>query len=85
MEHAVGLRIPARAAQAAQPEGPTCPSPQRFQSRSSRSSHHFLVLEMFLWERPRTRAAFGMSAEQAAQTKVLAANQGLYKGSSRRD
>jgi putative membrane protein len=35
---------------------------------------------MFLWEKPRTRAAFGMSAEQAAQSKVLAANQGLYNG-----
>ncbi len=41
---------------------------------------YFLVLEMFLWEKPRTRAAFGMSAEQAAQTKVLAGNQGLYNG-----
>src|SRR5436305_2976635 len=41
---------------------------------------YFLVLEMFLWEKPRTRAAFGMSAEQAAQSKVLAANQGLYNG-----
>ena len=41
---------------------------------------YFLVLEMFLWTTPRTRAAFGMSAEQAAQTKVLAANQGLYNG-----
>ena len=35
---------------------------------------------MFLWTTPRTRAAFGMSAEQAEQTKVLAANQGLYNG-----
>lgn len=41
---------------------------------------YFLVLEMFLWEQPRTRAAFGMTAEQAAQTKVLAGNQGLYNG-----
>ena len=41
---------------------------------------YFLVLEMFLWEKPRTRAAFGMSAEQAEATKVLAANQGLYNG-----
>src|SRR5438270_3938204 len=41
---------------------------------------YFLVLEMFLWEKPRTRAVFGMSAEQAAQSKVLAANQGLYNG-----
>src|SRR5882724_10552460 len=41
---------------------------------------YFLVLEMFLWTTPRTRAAFGMSAEQAEQTKVLAGNQGLYNG-----
>src|SRR6478672_2358376 len=41
---------------------------------------YFLVLEMFLWTTPRTRAAFGMSAEQAELTKVLAANQGLYNG-----
>jgi len=41
---------------------------------------YFLVLEMFLWTAPRTRKAFGMSAEQAEQSKVLAANQGLYNG-----
>jgi putative membrane protein len=41
---------------------------------------YILVLEMFLWTTPRTRASFGMSAEQAEQTKVLAANQGLYNG-----
>src|ERR1044072_2753474 len=41
---------------------------------------YFLVLEMFLWTAPRTRAAFGMSAEQAEATKVLAGNQGLYNG-----
>jgi putative membrane protein len=41
---------------------------------------YFLVLEMFLWTTPRTRAAFGMSAQEAEQTKVLAANQGLYNG-----
>jgi putative membrane protein len=41
---------------------------------------YFLVLEMFLWTTPRTRAAFGMSAEQAEASKVLAANQGLYNG-----
>ena len=33
-----------------------------------------LVLEMFLWEAPRTRAVFGTSAEFAA------GNQGLYNG-----
>jgi putative membrane protein len=41
---------------------------------------YFLVLEMFLWTTPRTRATFGMTAEQAEQTKVLAGNQGLYNG-----
>ena len=39
-----------------------------------------LVLEMFLWETPQGRQAFGLTAEFAAQTKVLAANQGLYNG-----
>ena len=29
---------------------------------------YILVLEMFLWEAPRTRAVFGTSAEFAAQT-----------------
>jgi putative membrane protein len=41
---------------------------------------YILVLEMFLWETPRARRAFGLSKEQAANTKVLAANQGLYNG-----
>lgn len=41
---------------------------------------YFMVLEMFLWTKPRTRAAFGMTAEQAEQSKVLAGNQGLYNG-----
>jgi len=41
---------------------------------------YFLVLEMFLWTTARGRAAFGMTAEFAEQTKVLAANQGLYNG-----
>lgn len=40
----------------------------------------FLVLEMFLWTRPAGRRAFGLTAEFAQQTKVLAANQGLYNG-----
>ena len=40
----------------------------------------FLVLEMFLWERPLGRKIFALSAEQAAATKKLAANQGLYNG-----
>ncbi|KIA66691.1 DUF1304 domain-containing protein [Nocardia vulneris] len=41
---------------------------------------YILVMEMFLWTTPRVRAAFGSSAEFAEQTKVLAANQGLYNG-----
>src|SRR5665213_3242746 len=41
---------------------------------------YFLYLEMFVWEAPRTRAAFGTTAEFAAASKVLAANQGLYNG-----
>jgi putative membrane protein len=41
---------------------------------------YFLVLEMFLWDKPAGRRAFGLDAESAAQTKVLAANQGLYNG-----
>lgn len=41
---------------------------------------YFLVLEMFLWDKPAGRKAFGLSLEQAQSTKVLAANQGLYNG-----
>lgn len=41
---------------------------------------YILVLEMFLWDKPAGLRAFGNSPEQAAQTKVLAANQGLYNG-----
>jgi len=41
---------------------------------------HFLVLEMFLWTKPAGRRAFGTTAEQAEQSKVLAMNQGLYNG-----
>ncbi len=40
----------------------------------------FLVLEMFLWESPRALKAFGTTPEFAKQSKVLAANQGLYNG-----
>jgi len=39
-----------------------------------------LVLEMFLWTHPIGRKTFGMTAEMAESTKVLAANQGLYNG-----
>jgi putative membrane protein len=41
---------------------------------------YIVVAEMVLWETPRVRRAFGMSAEFAANTRVLAANQGLYNG-----
>ena len=41
---------------------------------------YFLVLEMFLWDKPIGLKAFGQTNESAAATKVLAANQGLYNG-----
>ena len=41
---------------------------------------YFLVLEMFLWTRPMGLKVFGQSIEKAEQSKVLAANQGLYNG-----
>lgn len=39
---------------------------------------YFLVLEMFLWDKPIGMKAFGNNAEKAKLTKVLAQNQGLY-------
>ena len=41
---------------------------------------YILVLEMFLWHKPPGMKAFGTTPEFAAQTRVLAANQGLYNG-----
>lgn len=41
---------------------------------------YILVLEMFLWTTARGRKAFGTTPEFAEQSKVLAANQGLYNG-----
>jgi putative membrane protein len=41
---------------------------------------YFMVLEMFLWTRPFGRRTFGLSESFAAESKVLAANQGLYNG-----
>lgn len=41
---------------------------------------YILVLEMFLWDTPRGRRAFGLTPEFAQASKVLAANQGLYNG-----
>lgn len=41
---------------------------------------YILYLEMFLWNTPKGRKAFGLTPEFAAASKVLAANQGLYNG-----
>ncbi|CAH8281371.1 putative membrane protein [Mariniflexile fucanivorans] len=42
---------------------------------------YFLILEMFLWTTPKGIKIFGLkSKEFAEETKVLAANQGLYNG-----
>ena len=41
---------------------------------------YFLILEMFLWDKPLGMKAFGNTAEKAKLTKVLAQNQGLYNG-----
>jgi putative membrane protein len=41
---------------------------------------YILVLEMFLWETPRGRKAFGTTEAFARESRVLAANQGLYNG-----
>ncbi|MGW4484581.1 DUF1304 domain-containing protein [Amycolatopsis sp. NPDC004368] len=41
---------------------------------------YIVVLEMFLWTTPRARAAFGNTETFARESKVMAANQGLYNG-----
>ncbi|MDQ8023312.1 MAG: DUF1304 domain-containing protein [Moraxellaceae bacterium] len=41
---------------------------------------YFLVLEMFLWDKPMGLRTFRHTPEYAASTRVLAANQGLYNG-----
>lgn len=42
---------------------------------------YFLILEMFMWTKPKTMRAFGLKSKEFAEdTKVLAANQGLYNG-----
>ncbi len=41
---------------------------------------YFLVLEMFLWTGPIGQKTFKRTAAQQEETKVLAANQGLYNG-----
>ncbi|HET9876361.1 MAG TPA: DUF1304 domain-containing protein [Mycobacterium sp.] len=39
---------------------------------------YIFVLESLRWTSPRTRAAFGTTAEEAETTKLLAFNQGFY-------
>jgi len=41
---------------------------------------YILVLEMFLWQKPRGLKAFALTPEKAALTVDLAKNQGLYNG-----
>src|ERR1700712_5562393 len=41
---------------------------------------YIVVLEMFLWQTDRARAAFGTTVEFARESAPLAANQGLYNG-----
>ncbi|AND86633.1 putative membrane protein [Bradyrhizobium diazoefficiens] len=41
---------------------------------------YFLILEMFLWDKPQGLKVFRNTSEKAAITKVMAANQGLYNG-----
>lgn len=40
----------------------------------------FMALEMFFWNDPLGHKIFGMTAEVAAASEVLAFNQGLYNG-----
>jgi putative membrane protein len=41
---------------------------------------YFLVLEMFLWDKPFGMRTFKLTPEFAAASRGLAANQGLYNG-----
>ena len=42
---------------------------------------YFLILEMFFWTKPKGIKTFGLKSKEFAEnTKVLAANQGLYNG-----
>ncbi len=41
---------------------------------------YFLVLEMFLWDRPTGLRVFRQTQAAASASKALAANQGLYNG-----
>lgn len=39
---------------------------------------YIFVMESLRWTQPRTRATFGISAEEAAATREMAFNQGFY-------
>jgi putative membrane protein len=41
---------------------------------------YFLVLEMFLWDKPIGLRIFRLTPDSARASKALAANQGLYNG-----
>jgi len=41
---------------------------------------YFMILEMFYWTKPKGLKTFGLTKEKAENSKVLAANQGLYNG-----
>lgn len=41
---------------------------------------YFMILEMFLWQRPIGLRIFRNTPERAADSAALAANQGLYNG-----
>lgn len=42
---------------------------------------YIVILEMFLWTKPKGIKTFGLKSEEfAKETEVLAANQGLYNG-----
>jgi len=41
---------------------------------------YILILEMFLWTKPKALKVFGLSKEEAENTKAVAANLGLYNG-----
>jgi putative membrane protein len=41
---------------------------------------YFMILEIFIWEKPFGLKTFGMTPEFAKTTKVLASNQGIYNG-----
>ncbi len=41
---------------------------------------YILVLEMFMWDKPKGMKVFGTTQAFATESKVLAANQGLYNG-----